>query len=975
MKRTLRKVLSMLLIATMVLNTGFITASASEENLPATGLADNQSTVSDTPDTFVALGDSISTGYGLAGYTPPSLTAPAYASESFVELLKTNNQFIGTNLALDGLTSAQLAAATNPNLLNGTQKAILQNASMISVTIGGNDLLGAFYTAMANAMSITVTPETMPAIMAAIIAGASGIPGTETQARQLFMAISSVVGNMTTIVGNFGTQLTTIITNLKTINPTAVIVLQTIANPYKDVPNQSISGFLSQALDPFNTAITNGAMAGYMVADVSAAFEASAEVLTNATNPQMPLDPHPNAAGHKVIADLVFEQWESSFRKTERTTPLKLDNYEETFYGGIWSDAIDGVSTYIIDHALRQGWLWQYDVINETYTLTLEDVHITVANDSGIYLPNPVNDMKVNIVALGDNIVSVGGSSTNDSILSGIYAPYNNTTNSSTAVRITGAGSLTVNSNPSEVITQNGGNSIDIPNGSLTIENATVQAMGTIFVNGNITVSDSKVHVVSTHDAGILTQSGFTISSGEVYAKGGTGKAAIAAQVIKGQDQTEPKAAIVLGDSLSEMTGGKIAVSEWFALDGQETSWTSFVSKQTEEPLKIDLSNALNEVSISLQPKHTDADLLSLTIGNAVLSPAFDSTRTSYTAAVDNNIRSVTVTPTVKDTGNATVTVNGVKVASGSASGAINLNEGSNMIVVEVTAEDGKTTKTYTINLTRKILSSIAVTTPPKKIAYKEGEKFSTTGLSVTATYSDNSKKAVTNYRITPSGSLRAGTTSITITYAEGTHTKTTTQSITVSPKIGTTFTDGSYTYKITDAKTNGKGTAALTGIAKGKTVKNLKVAKTANYKGFSYKVTSIADYAFYNSKTLTNATIGNHVSKIGYRSFKKCSKLKTVSIGSSVTEIKRGAFYKCSNLTTAAIGKNVKTIGKYAFASNPKLKKITIKTTKLTSKNVGKYAFSHLKNTTIKVPSSKYKAYQTMFKTLKVDRSVKITK
>ena len=96
----------------------------------------------------------------------------------------------------------------------------------------------------------------------------------------------------------------------------------------------------------------------------------------------------------------------------------------------------------------------------------------------------------------------------------------------------------------------------------------------------------------------------------------------------------------------------------------------------------------------------TDATLSNLTISSGTLSPAFAPTTPSYTAAVGNGVSSLTVTPTVNQ-GNATVKVNGTTVASGSPSGAISLAVGSNTINVVVTAQDGTTTKTYAITVTR----------------------------------------------------------------------------------------------------------------------------------------------------------------------------------------------------------------------------------------------------------------------------------
>jgi subtilisin-like proprotein convertase family protein len=94
----------------------------------------------------------------------------------------------------------------------------------------------------------------------------------------------------------------------------------------------------------------------------------------------------------------------------------------------------------------------------------------------------------------------------------------------------------------------------------------------------------------------------------------------------------------------------------------------------------------------------SNADLSALTTTAGALS--FNPATTSYTASVPNATTSVTVTPTVAQA-NATVRVNTVVVASGAASGNINLTVGTNTITTIVTAQDGTTTRTYTLTVTR----------------------------------------------------------------------------------------------------------------------------------------------------------------------------------------------------------------------------------------------------------------------------------
>ena len=90
-----------------------------------------------------------------------------------------------------------------------------------------------------------------------------------------------------------------------------------------------------------------------------------------------------------------------------------------------------------------------------------------------------------------------------------------------------------------------------------------------------------------------------------------------------------------------------------------------------------------------------------------------------------------------------------------------------------------------------KTLDSIAVTTPPTKTVYREGEDFSSTGMVVTATYTDSTTAPVVLYTVTDGTAMAAGKTSVTISYTEGGVTKTTTQAITVAKEYNVTVNGG----------------------------------------------------------------------------------------------------------------------------------------------------------------------------------------
>ena len=86
-----------------------------------------------------------------------------------------------------------------------------------------------------------------------------------------------------------------------------------------------------------------------------------------------------------------------------------------------------------------------------------------------------------------------------------------------------------------------------------------------------------------------------------------------------------------------------------------------------------------------------------------------------------------------------------------------------------------------------------------------------------------------------------------------------------------------------------------------------------------------------------------------------------------------------CKNnkkVTSITIGKNVKKIGKKAFYGTKKCKTLIITSTKLTSKNVGKNAFSNMnKKVMVKVPKKKYKAYKKLLREKGLSKKAKIRK
>jgi hyaluronate lyase len=102
-------------------------------------------------------------------------------------------------------------------------------------------------------------------------------------------------------------------------------------------------------------------------------------------------------------------------------------------------------------------------------------------------------------------------------------------------------------------------------------------------------------------------------------------------------------------------------------------------------------------LNLTVDGLSNNANLSNLVLSSGTLSPTFNSNTVSYVTTV-SNVPSIQVTPTVAQS-NATVRINGTNVTSGTASGAIRLQTGMNVITNLVTAQDGTSAKTYTVSV------------------------------------------------------------------------------------------------------------------------------------------------------------------------------------------------------------------------------------------------------------------------------------
>ena len=303
--------------------------------------------VVDTTINYVSFGDSIAEGYALTGYNQKDLDG--FVPESYAQMFKTMleeryEEVNAVNYATMGYTSGDLLNLLLPLLSNelaGDSQAMktnIQNADIISICIGANDILG-------------------PAIenLAGYVMGSVDI----TQYLDLgLMALSN----------NFDE----IVSLLQTLNPTCKLVFLNVYNPYKEfitttksvsistgffpvtmdsallneigtitevyidsgsvtittggqTTTKTISAGLNQIVESsirdknncylidvkdcfdtyYQTKVNEGAENKY---DIINSYFLSINSAINLEELEMAIDPHPNALGHELVFDLL-EDW------------------------------------------------------------------------------------------------------------------------------------------------------------------------------------------------------------------------------------------------------------------------------------------------------------------------------------------------------------------------------------------------------------------------------------------------------------------------------------------------------------------------------------------------------------------------------------------------------------------------------------------------------------------------------------------
>jgi lysophospholipase L1-like esterase len=285
MKKTVAKIISLIAVLTLLASVA-IPAQAAKK-----------------PEFMLALGDSITTGFGLENYMEGD---DAYKCDSYITLVANAMGLIPkesyVNKAVNGATSTDLLA-----LLPDLTKQ-LGYSDLIVVTIGGNDLLGA-------------VPIVASAISGKNITSlGSAIDVLTAATQQDFAALSNNANfqrQMGSVLTKFANNLAGIAQIIKKDAPNARVIFLKQYNPMKNVIGFGDFGIFADTLiAQINASIDQVcAASGFEVLDAPSVIDINAVGLTNMLN----YDIHPNAAGHLEIAKLLASHLGISLDASENT--------------------------------------------------------------------------------------------------------------------------------------------------------------------------------------------------------------------------------------------------------------------------------------------------------------------------------------------------------------------------------------------------------------------------------------------------------------------------------------------------------------------------------------------------------------------------------------------------------------------------------------------------------------------------------
>lgn len=239
------------------------------------------------PEEILLVGDSIAEGYLLAGDEKNygEIIGEYYGDGTNIE-----------NIAVSGYTTTDLLN----QIADDNYKSLYENADIIIISIGANDMLSACYNILYSLTENLTSDDVSQQVNTDTLSG----------------IIDEIKKGTDTAIRNFPV----IISKIRELNSNAEIIFQTIYSPFEALKSNdyysvllSLDFVLTRLLSSINSAIIT--LDDVNVANVRSRFKNNGWLLTNINE----YDIHPNQFGHIAIASEIL----ADIDKTDRTKDYK----------------------------------------------------------------------------------------------------------------------------------------------------------------------------------------------------------------------------------------------------------------------------------------------------------------------------------------------------------------------------------------------------------------------------------------------------------------------------------------------------------------------------------------------------------------------------------------------------------------------------------------------------------------------------
>ena len=282
---------------------------------------------------YLALGDSIGDGYGLADRDTESY---AQIVRSKLNIPKSNFK----NLSVSGMTCEEFYQKIQTSEYTSSIKA----ANMITVSIGSNELLGIAIEGVSSITGVDANDPDFTNKVQQVFQNADTLKKLAL-AKNLYTFFTSneTKAKIEAAIAAYEESWSKSVSYIKSINSNVFIIATEFYNPYYEVglASYDLGNFVDEYIQKMNVILKNLSQSEslYKIAKIYNDFNTTNPRITNVNVnfndfSKMNVDPHPNKNGHSIIASRIMDVIQTSVPQKKDIQKLSFSKIDDVTYTG-----------------------------------------------------------------------------------------------------------------------------------------------------------------------------------------------------------------------------------------------------------------------------------------------------------------------------------------------------------------------------------------------------------------------------------------------------------------------------------------------------------------------------------------------------------------------------------------------------------------------------------------------------------------